>query len=429
MKQVARDMKIDRYGLYGMADFPKSEYEGRIKRAQKAMHERRIDGLLITSEENVYYFSGYRTTAGFIKDYAPCVIILPAQGSPRSILSIAMRGNAEAMSSVSDVCYLGWEGLERLTDLRFSTGFVETIIKEIEPEGLGSQTIGVELNQSMRMGVSAKDFESIKSALSKATFVDAGPLIWELRMVKSSLEVQHLKRACDMACKGFQIGFKSLREGMSEREFARAVYIGMLDAGCEDNPVKMTLNTRAGLDRYAWCEARPSERIIKKGDIVILDNGGMLYRGYWADIARFACVGEPSKNQKELCDIAREAQEVGIDNLRPGVPVSQVYAKVMDFIKKSGYERYQMYEDAGHGIGLDIHEPPHFNYRSDVILRPGMVVTMEPTIYDIPVIKGILEGSINPAEGLFFLEDEVLITDSKPEILSPLDRSMHIVST
>jgi Xaa-Pro aminopeptidase len=155
----------------------------------------------------------------------------------------------------------------------------------------------------------------------------------------------------------------------------------------------------------------------------------MLYRGYWADIARFACVGEPSKNQKELCDIAREAQEVGIDNLRPGVPVSQVYAKVMDFIKKSGYERYQMYEDAGHGIGLDIHEPPHFNYRSDVILRPGMVVTMEPTIYDIPVIKGILEGSINPAEGLFFLEDEVLITDSKPEILSPLDRSMHIVST
>ena len=404
------------------------EYEHRVERAQKLMHEHDIDVLLLISEENVNYFSGYRTTCAqaFIKDYPPSILILPANGSPCLILSISMRGNAEAMSSVDDLRFLGWDGLENLTNLIFPKDIVKTTVRTIESEGLSNKTIGLELDRSMRVAISQNDFEGIKKGLPEATFVDAGQLIWEVRMVKSSLEVQHLRRSCEIACKGFRVGLESLKEGMSEKEFARAIYRGMLDAGCEDTPLQMWLNVKAGWDRYTMSDTRPTNRTFKKGDIVVLD-GGTRYRGYFSDIARVACVGKPSKKQTEIYNIARQAQEIGIDNLRPGVHVRQVYASVMTFIKESGYNKYQMYEGIGHGIGLDFHEPPYFNSKSDVVLRPGMVVTVEPCMYDRPVIKGILEGDIMPAEGLFFIEDMVLVTDGKPEILSPLRKDLFVV--
>jgi Xaa-Pro dipeptidase len=395
------------------------------------MHRDGIDALLLTGEENVAYFSGYRV-ATIVKSAAPCLII-PADDSPRSVLSVGRRGNYEVMSSVDQVHYCvnpesGFtRELERLTSLKFSKGRLNTTIEELKSAGLSNKIIGVELGEGMRMGLCVKEYQGIKSGLPNATFVDAGNLIWELRMIKSPSEVQYIKKACEVACKGFQIGFNSLREGMSEREFARAVYKGFLDAGSEDNPLEMCLNIRAGWDRYVMSSTRPTDRILKKGDIIVIDNGGRLYRGYNADIARAGCVGQPSPKQKELFDIARQAQEVGINRIKAGVPASRVYADVADFIKKAGYERYTLYEGMGHGVGLDMHEPPHFDGSSDMILKSGMVVSMEPCIYDAPLVQWMLQGIVAPSEGVFFLEDDILVTDGNPEVLSKLSSDLFIV--
>lgn len=417
----------DKFGQYGIADFPKEEYRQRIDRVQKLMAKHGMHAMLITSEENVSYFSGFRTTiGGYIKESLPNTLIVPASGSPCLVLGLSMRANAQGMSSIDDVQFLGWEGVEKLTDSKFPEEYAETIVGVVESKDLRNKTIGLELNHAMRIGSSQDDFEHVKKALPNANFVDAGPLIWELRMVKSSLELEHVKKACDITCRGFRAGFESLKAGMTEREFARIIYRSMIDAGCEDTPVKMWLNLRAGSDRYAMLDSRPTDRSFKKGDIVVLD-GGLCYRGYFSNITRIACIGTPSKRQKELYDIAQHAEEIGIESLRAGVSVREVYDSVMDFIRTSGYGRYQMYDTMGHGVGLDFHEPPYVNSKSAIVLESGMLVTMEPCLYDVPVVKTILGESDSPGEGVFFVEDEIVITNSKPEILSSaLERVLYV---
>lgn len=418
----------DKFGQYGIADFPKEEYRQRIDRVQKLMSKHGMHAMLITSEENVTYFSGFRTTiGGYIKESWPNTLIVPASGSPCLVLGLSMRANAQAMSSIDDMQFLGWDGLEKLTDLSFSEDYAKTIVRVVESKDLIDKTIGLELNHAMRIGSSQTDLEHVKNALPNANFVDAGSLIWELRMVKSRLELEHVRKSCEITCRGFRAGLESLEEGMTEREFARIIYRTMIDAGCEDAPVKMWLNLRGGSDRYAMLDSRPTDRAFKKGDIVVLD-GGSCYRGYFSNITRMACIGTPSKKQKEMYDIAQHAQEIGIESLRADVPVGKVYASVMDFIRESRYEKYQMYDTMGHGVGLDFHEPPYVNSKSDIILKSGMLLTMEPCLYDVPVVKAILGESDSPGEGVFFVEDEVVITDSKPEILSSaLEKTLYVV--
>jgi len=423
-------LKTERYGLYGIADFPKAEYERRLQTTKELMRERGVDGLLMTSEENVAYFSGYRSTlAGYVKEASPATLILPATGSPSLIVDVSMRGNAEAMCALDDMIFLGWDGLGKLTHRSFPTDYVKTTLRTIDSKGLTDKTIGLELDRAMRVASSLSHLEAIKKALRQATFVDAGQLIWEARMVKSSLELEHMKTSCEMTCRAFQFAFESLKEGMTERELARAVYTGMLQAGCEDTPVKMWLNLRAGWDRYAMPDSRPTDRAFKRGDTLVVD-GGTYYRGYFSDMTRIACFGNPSKEQRQMFDVARQAEQVGIDNLRAGAHVSDVHASVMNFIAESGYEKHQMYEGIGHGIGLDFHEPPYlrsYPRNAGFVLKAGMVVTMEPTIYDVPVIGGILEGDIRPAGGVFFVEDVVHVTNGKPEALSSFEKDLYVV--
>lgn len=416
--------RLARYGIYELADLPWSEYEHRIMSAQRLMLNRGIDGLLLVTEENVNYFSGYRTTTGaFTKDYTPAILLIPVKGTASLFLSISMRGNAEAMTQLDNVQYVGWDGLENLTMVRFPHDVIETTLNTIKSAGM--KTIGVEYDNYMRVAISQTDLTKIESGIQGSNVIDCGPLIWELRTIKSPKEIGLLLRCCEITCRGFDAGFTALKEGMTERKFARAVYIGMLEAGGEDTPLKMWLNTKGGRDRYFVSDARPSMKRLRKGDVVVLD-GGTCYRGYYSDITRMASIGKPSKKQQELFRVAREAQEIGVDALRAGEKLGDVYELVVSWVRKEGYSKHQMYEGIGHGIGLDFHEPPFINSISEVVLQPGMVLTMEPCLYDLPVIRSTLEGAKGGGEGLFFVEDMVLVTRGKPRVLSSMERDLVI---
>ena len=158
----------------------------------------------------------------------------------------------------------------------------------------------------------------------------------------------------------------------------------------------------------------------------MLLDGGLRYRGYFSDITRLLCVGNPTPEQRDLFDSAREAEELGVREMKAGVRTSDLWNTVMDKIKSDGRIKNSLYEGIGHGIGLDIHEPSKIRPGVADVLEDGMVLTMEPCLYDDPVVKEILSGVSGRGRGVFFVEDEVLVTKSGNRVLSPMSRELYV---
>jgi Xaa-Pro aminopeptidase len=395
-----------------MSDFPQEEYRTRCEKAQSLMEEQKINGMLIGKEENVAYFSGYRR---MIK-YQFAYMILPKNQPPILITSIDQRANAETMSWIDDIRFFGPSSLG-LSDAT-ETGI--NALKELE---LKKGITGVEANPQI---AHRNTWDALLTRLHNTIIVD--DILWKLRMIKTPLELQYLRKACDITCEAFSKGLDEAREGMTERELARIVYGTMIEQGAEDTPLQGCLNLRAGPHRYAMFDTRPTDTKFQKGDLVILD-GGITYKGYWCDITRLTCIGQPSDRQQRFFNACLEAEIAGVEALQPGRTISEVYDIVEEVLTKHGMTRNKFPgEMLGHGVGLEIHEPPHITPQSDTVLEPGMVLAMEPCLYDNSVMKSIIHNYQPGGEGVFFVEDNVLITEKGSEILTPYPpKALNIV--
>lgn len=392
------------------------------------MRDKNIDCLLISGESNIGYLSGYRGSASIESvDYSPAFLILPQDRSPTLVTYVSSRGNVEAMLAVGRAEYVYWDGAAALLksehpETNILTAVTETI-RESLPSGVGK--IGLELGRGLHIGSSLETVDALRKEFSESKMVDASEIIWNCRKIKSQLEVEYLQKACEITFVAYERAFSKTREGMTEKEVAREVYRGMLDQGGEDMPLKMFLNIRAGPDRYTMCDTRPTERKLRRGDILIVD-GGFRYRGYFSDVTRLLSVGQPNDRQKELFETARYAEELGVKDMKAGARTGEIWNDVMELIEERKYLKNSLYEGIGHGIGLDIHEPPRIASNSLEILQPGMVMTMEPCLYDEPVVRGILSGGESLGDGVFFVEDEVLITDSGNKLLADMPREIYV---
>jgi len=404
-------LKRDIYGISElMSDFPQEEYAMRCERARALMEQENIDGVLIGKEENVTYFSGFRRPISYQFVY----MLLPKDNPPVLVTSVDQKGNSE-MTWVEDIRFYGPSSLG-LEDAK------ETSRKLLNEFDLTNQTIGVELSpQVTRQDV----WDTLTGQIDDIKYVDS--LIWKLRMIKSPREINNIRKACNITCKAFQMGLGAIQEGMTENEFARIVYRTMIDEGGEDTPLRGALNLRGGSKRYAMFDTRPTDYKLQKGDIIILD-GGITYKGYWSDITRLTCIGKPSERQKKMFEACLEAEIAGFEALQPGMKISEVCNTVERVLEKYGMNNNKFPgEPLGHGVGLEIHEPPSIAPNSDVVLEPGMVLAIEPCLYDDPVMKSIFERYTPGGEGVFFVEDNVLITEKGPENLSPIPKDLNIV--
>jgi Xaa-Pro aminopeptidase len=152
-----------------------------------------------------------------------------------------------------------------------------------------------------------------------------------------------------------------------------------------------------------------SSKRIEKGDLVTLDMGAV-YDGYTADMTRTVVVGKANKRQKEVYNIVLKAQKEAISRVKPQIKACDLDKVARESIKKAGYEKY-FGHGLGHGIGLLIHDNPTINPRSQQVLEPGMVITIEPGIY-IPNWGGVR------------IEDDVLITKGGCEVLTTSKKNL-----
>lgn len=403
---------VDGFKNFGMADFPKKEFELRWRNAQNLMDEQGIDAILLTQNENISYFTGFRQTYY----YGVCYyFVLPSEGEPVFVSPISMRGNIESMTWIDDARFFGKD----------AGGSAEAIIRELMKKlGMSNKTLGVELEgYGLGQGMLIQApylMEAIKRDISNVELVDASKLVWDMRVIKSPLEIEYIRKSVDISCKAFKTALESLRVGMTEKEYAGTVYKTMIDEGGVDTPLMAALNCRAGPERYTHFDTRPTDRKMRKGDWVMLD-GGMTYRGYWSDITRQACIGPPSKKQEKLYEIALKATEAGIEAIGPGVHVQAVVDASFNAVKESGFEKHLISEGVGHGFGLSIHERPWLRLGVDAKLEPGMILAIEPTLYDTPIaeyLRNKPDASGLGGEGIFAVEDNLLVTSSGNEVLS-----------
>ena len=228
-------------------------------------------------------------------------------------------------------------------------------------------------------------------------FVEAEILINRLRMIKDEQEIEYLRKACEITDECFTFLQEYIRPGMAEKQIARKIeeYYRENADGISFQPIV------ASGENSSKPHAIPSERKICENDIITIDMGCKI-NGYCSDMTRTIFIGEPTKEQKRIYDLVLKNQKISLGEMKDGANIKDITKMVTSDFALYGY---RLLHSLGHGVGLDIHEPPFIRETNDNTFKENMVVTDEPGIY-IPGIFGIR------------IEDTILITKDGTEVLT-----------
>jgi Xaa-Pro aminopeptidase len=355
------------------------------------MEEAGLDALLVTDELNYIYFTGHRSQQNPIDKIRPYVFILP-RGGDGTLLTMPFE--------VQQVRETTW--IDDVREGRLS-GNVDLLASILEQKGLSHARIGAELGSHQYLGLSFNEFGELRQALPSAEFADASSVFLQLRAIKSPRELEYLRKAAEIAAAAETDTLASIRAGMTELDVMRRLRIRMAELGGE-RVTFMWVVTR--------CQAGPggggmngiaTERVLEPGDMLSLD-AGVEYHGYCSDIARCASVGEPRDDVAEFYAWMMDIRERCKDQLRAGKRPIDVVAPCVEAIAERGLETLGNGR-IGHGVGLQSTEYPSLSEDEPVLFEPGMVFACNPNF-------------IRPF-GFVNSEDEWVVTDGDPELLSP----------
>ena len=198
----------------------------------------------------------------------------------------------------------------------------------------------------------------------------------QLRAQKDKEEIQRISLAAKIVDLAMEDSVHLLGSRVSEKEVATHLDFKIREMGASGNAYQTIV---ASGENSALPHAQPTERIIRNGDLVIIDVGAVV-EGYRSDMTRTFVIGNPSDQQQECLAVVREAQEAAEKILKPGVPCAEIDHQCRTRIEEAGWGS-NFIHGTGHGVGLDIHEAPMINSRSGDKLVAGMVITIEPGVY------------------------------------------------
>jgi Xaa-Pro aminopeptidase len=227
-------------------------------------------------------------------------------------------------------------------------------------------------------------------------------------MVKDAEELAAMREAVRIVEEALREAIGQIRVGMTERELADIWERAMAARGSAPS---FTTIIASG-PNSANPHHSNSDRAFQPGDLIVMD-GGALYQGYASDITRTIAVGEPSPELRKIYDIVKLANEVGRKATRPGTSGAEIDRTTREVIEDNGYGP-QFVHRTGHGLGLEIHEPPYIVAGSAEPLPVGATFSIEPGVY-LPGVGGVR------------IEDDVVITETGMESLTTFERSLIVV--
>jgi Xaa-Pro aminopeptidase len=357
------------------------DHSGRVARLRDGLGAAGVDGVLITDLTNVRYLSGFSGTNG---------AVLVTQDGATFFSDPRYRARAADLVQGAEVVIYQDRLTDELTGRLASAGIGK----------LGVEAGNVTLAQSNRLAERLPDVE----------LVPVEDLVEDLRRVKEPAELDLIRRAVDLADQGFKWVTENVAPGMTEVEVALELEVMMRKAGAEDVSFEPIVGSGP---LTAHIHHSPSDRILDKGDLVLLDFGARV-EGYCSDLTRTVVLGPATDEQREMYELVLRAQAAGIEAAKPGAKCAEVDAAARAIIVDAGMGD-EFGHGLGHGVGLDIHEDPAFSRISEDSLQGGEVMTVEPGVYVIGT------GGIR-------IEDDIVIDSSGATVLgtAPKDRLIEL---
>ncbi|MDQ7095774.1 Xaa-Pro peptidase family protein [Desulfosporosinus sp. PR] len=257
--------------------------------------------------------------------------------------------------------------------------------------------------------ITYSDHEKLKQSFSQSELLSLPSLVSDLRSVKDEQEVNLIRQAVRIADAAFSETLKTIEVGQTEQEIGLNLEFSMRRLGASGGSFEFII---ASGKRSALPHGTATPKKVQFGELLTMDFGA-IYQGYCSDITRTIALGEPSEKQREIYALVLEAQKAGIGAVAPGKTGKEVDAAARKIIEDAGYGEY-FGHGLGHSVGLAIHEGPNFNVREERVLKPGMVLTVEPGIY-LPDWGGVR------------IEDIVLVTEHGCEVLTQAPKELIIL--
>ena len=342
--------------------FPASEFEARLERAQRRMHEAGLAALLLTTEPEVRWFSGFLTQF-WQSPTRPWFLVATARGRGGGGLR---GGGAGGGGRTGTGAFRAWPRQAQGGD---GVGLRAAAVAEAAGAGPGGLPMGPESHLRMPLD----DCDRLKAALAGVTFADATALMRGLRSVKSAPEVAKIRFAAQAASAAFARVPEILAPGMSERACFSAFKIAALEAGLDDVAYLVGGAAPGG---YGDIISPPSGRVLTPGDVLILDVGGV-HDGYYCDFDRNFAVGEVADDARRAHDVVWQATEAGLAAARPGATCSDLFHAMQGVMTAAGAADANVGR-LGHGLGMQLTEFPSITPWDRTVLEPGMVLTLEP---------------------------------------------------
>jgi Xaa-Pro aminopeptidase len=225
-------------------------------------------------------------------------------------------------------------------------------------------------------------------------------LVWALRMVKDATEIKLMRKAAELTSQGMEAAYEAIKPGVRECEVAGKIEYVMRVAGSGPTAFESIVASGIGSSfPHGGC----ARRVIQKGDFIVVDIGAT-FDYYCSDMSRTFVAGKPTEKQQKIYDTVLKAHNKAFETMQAGVPIVEVDSSARKLIEKAGYGECFVHR-LGHGVGLEVHEPPSLNSWTMEPLEAGNVVTDEPGIY-VPNFGGVR------------IEDTILINRDKPEKLT-----------
>jgi Xaa-Pro aminopeptidase len=361
---------------------PKAEFEQRRSVLAGQLAPLKADALLVTFPGNVRYLTGYTGSNG--------MLLLFASGEAQFFTDPRYRIQAAAEVSCP---------------IKVSTGpLLPDVVALIARKKI--RRLGFEKS---RLGY--EHYEFLKSRLPmRCALQPCAGLVETQRMVKSAPEIALIRRSVDANSRAFEQVLRGIRPGlMREADLAAEIDYRMRKLGAERSAFETIV---ASGERTALPHAQPTQRIIGKNELLLIDMGATL-EGYASDMTRVLFMGRPNSRIKRIYDAVLEAQLAAIAAVRPGVTAGHVDRAARNVLKAKKLDKAFVHS-TGHGLGLEIHEPPRLGKKEKTRLLEGMAITIEPGVY----LRGY--GGVR-------IEDTVVVTKTGCEILTPTSKELRQV--
>ena len=369
--------------------FSQTEFEARTGLTQQLMHAANLDAILVTTEAEIRYYTGFHTQF-FESPTRPWFLVIPAEGKPIAVIpAIGETG----------MCATWIDDVHTWQSPRPSDDGISLLSSVIEALSSRFGRVGMPMGPESILRMPAGDVQTLAQNLS-SDVVDCAELLLQQRFVKSPAEIEKIRHVCQITSGAFETLPSFAEIGHSELDITKRMRIDLLERGADNTPFMVAGSGPGGYDSIIM---GPTSRIPESGDVLIIDTG-TVFDGYFCDFDRNFGFRHVADDTARANDAIHQALDAGFEAARPGAKMRDVWSamwKIMEDAGALGNSIGRM----GHGLGMLLTEWPSVHPDDQRVLEPGVVMTLEPGM------------TFEPGRQLVH-EENIVITENGAEYLT-----------